>query len=137
MITKVWERALYIGSLKDAAQLAFANPMQIASVLSLCPEEIDWRSQTIHYMRLPIPDSQPISTRQFAEIMQSIGQGLERGNLLIHCAAGFSRSPIMAAAWMHRSGYAGIDEALGEIVELRDIDPSPVLLRAVREYLSR
>jgi protein-tyrosine phosphatase len=137
MITKVWKRALYIGSSKDAEQLASANPMQIATVLSLCPEQIERRIKTIHYMRVPIADSQPISAWQFEEIMVAIERGLQRGNLLIHCVAGFSRSPIMSAAWMDRCGYASIDKSLAEIAELRDIDPSPVLLKSIKEHLSR
>jgi atypical dual specificity phosphatase len=137
MMTRVWRRALYVGSLKDAEHLASANPLKIAAVLSLCPEEIERRIKTIHYMRVPIADSQPISMRQFDEIMAAIEQGLGQGNLLIHCVAGFSRSPIMAAAWMNRHGYASIDKSLAEIAELRDIDPSPVLLRSVKENLTR
>ena len=137
MMTRVWERALYIGSLKDVEHLASANPMKIAAVLSLCPEEIERRIKTIHYMRIPIADSQPISMRQFDEIMAAIEQGLERGHLLIHCVAGFSRSPIVAAAWMQRCAYASIDKSLAEIAELRDIDPSPVLLKSVKEHLTK
>jgi protein-tyrosine phosphatase len=137
MMTRVWERALYIGSSKDAEKLASANPMQIATVLSLCPEEIVQRIKTIYYMRVPIADSQPISMRQFDEIMAAIEQGLQRGHLLIHCVAGFSRTPILAAAWMQRRGYASIDKSFAEIAELRDIDPSPVLLKSVKENLNR
>jgi hypothetical protein len=33
-MTRIWER-LYLGSLKDAAQLAAANPFGITAVLSL------------------------------------------------------------------------------------------------------
>jgi protein-tyrosine phosphatase len=110
--------------------------MQIAAILSLCPEEIVRRIKTIHYMRVPVVDSQPISKQQFEEVMSAIEQGLQRGNLLIHCVAGFSRSPIVAAAWMNRYGYASIDESLAEIAKLRDIDPSPVLLKSVKENLN-
>ena len=69
--------------------------------------------------------------------MAAIEQGLQRGHLLIHCVAGFSRSPIVAAAWMQRCGYASIDKSLAEIAELRDIDPSPVLLKSIKEQLSK
>jgi hypothetical protein len=41
----------------------------------------------------------------------------------------------MVAAYMSRCGYAGIDKALDEIAELRDIAPSPVLLQSVKEHL--
>jgi protein-tyrosine phosphatase len=138
MMTRVWERELFIGSLTDAEQLASVNPKKIAAVLSLCPEEIGRKSETIHYLRIPIADAQPISTRQFDEIMAAIEQGLQRGHLLIHCVAGFSRSPIMAAAWMHRCGCLNFEAALQEIGRLRPtIDPSSILLKSVKENLNR
>ena len=138
MMTKVWQRELFVGSLKDAEQIASANPMGIAAVLSLCPEEIERKSQSIHYMRVSIADAQPISTQQFEEVMAAIEQKLRRGNLLMHCAAGFSRSPIMAAAWMHCCGYLNFEAALEEIARLRPtVDPSPILLRSVKEKLTR
>jgi len=48
-----------------------------------------------------------------------------------------SRSPILIAAWLHRCGYAGIDKALSEIAELRDLAPSHTLLRSIKELLSK
>jgi protein-tyrosine phosphatase len=69
--------------------------------------------------------------------MTAMANAVQRGNLLMHCLAGMSRSPIMIAAWLHRCGYASIDKALAEISELRDIDPSPVLLRSVKEHLTK
>jgi protein-tyrosine phosphatase len=138
MMTRVWERAVFVGSLKDADDLATANITRIAAVLSLCPEEIERKNQAIHYMRVPIPDAQPISTHQFREIMAAIEHGLQRGNLLIHCAAGYSRSPILAAAWMHRNGDLSFEAALQQIARVRStIDPSPILLKSVKEELSR
>jgi atypical dual specificity phosphatase len=138
MMTAVWQRALYVGSLKDAEQLGSTNPMKIASVLSLCSEEIERKNPTVHYTRVPITDAQPISAQEFDEIMSAIDQGLRRGNLVMHCAAGYSRSPIMAAAWMHRYGYLDFETALQEIARLRPtIDPSPVLIKSIKEELSR
>ncbi|MGD0510010.1 MAG: dual specificity protein phosphatase [Terriglobales bacterium] len=117
--------------------LPLQTPTAINAVLSLCPEEIMQRSHLIDYMHIPIPDSQPISTRQFEAVMAAIERGLQRGNLLIHCAAGFSRSPIVAAAWMHRCGHLNFEAALQEIAELREIDPSPILLKSIKENLRR
>ncbi len=138
MMTSVWKRALYIGSLKDAEQLFSANPMNVACVLSLCPDEIERKSPTIYYMRMPIADSKPVSKQQVEQIMAAIEEGLRRGNLLIHCAAGYSRSPILAAAWMHKCGYLDFEAALKQIGRLRPtIDPSPVLFKSIKEELSR
>ena len=134
-MTKIWDR-IYLGSFKDAEQLASANPCGITSVVSLCEEEVR-RAENISYVHQPIADSRPIPAQRFDAIMQAIEQGVRQGNLLVHCVGGMSRSPIMVAAWLHRCGYTGIDRALAEIGEMRDIQPSPVLLKSVREVLTR
>jgi protein-tyrosine phosphatase len=132
-MTKIWDR-IYLGSLKDAQQLAHTNPCGIATVLSLCQDAVR-QSRSISYVHLPIPDSRAMSATTFEEIMEVIEQAVRRGTLLVHCVGGMSRSPIVVAAWMQRSGYAGIHKALAEIAELRDIDPSPVLLASVKEHI--
>lgn len=134
-MTKIWDR-LYLGSFKDAQQLATANPCGITAVVSLC-EEVVRREDNISYVHIPIADSRPIPVEKFNVIMQAIEQGVRHGTLLVHCVGGCSRSPIMVAAWMHRCGYAAIDKALREIAQMRDIQPSPVLLKSVREALTR
>jgi atypical dual specificity phosphatase len=135
-VTKIWER-LYLGSLKDAEQLARSNPQRITTVVSLCREQAVHRSPKITYIHIPIPDSRPLSAQQFEDIMFAMAMGVRRGRLMVHCLAGMSRSPILIAAWLHRCGYAGIDKALSQVAELRDIAPSQTLLRSVRDLLSK
>jgi atypical dual specificity phosphatase len=135
-VTKIWER-LYLGSLKDAEQLARSNPQRITTVVSLCREQIVHRTPKITYIHIPISDSRPISAQKFEDIMFAVAVGVRRGNLLVHCLAGKSRSPIVIAAWLDRCGYAGIDKALSQIAELRDLAPSDTLLASVKEVLSR
>ena len=123
MITRVWER-LFLGSLKDAAQLAADNPLGITAVVSLCSHQVPHKARGVRYTCVPIPDSRPISVRQFNAVMAAIAEGVRNGKLLIHCVGGVSRSPIM--------------KALREIAGRRpSIDPSPVLLRSVAAHLRR
>ena len=137
MITRVWER-LCLGSLKDAERLAFDNSMGITAVISLCPEEVFPQAAGITYVRVPIADGRPISTDEFEQIIATIARHIRRGTVLLMCAAGMSRSPSMAAAWMHRCGYLNVEAALEEIARLRPtIDPSPVLLKSIKEALTR
>ncbi len=135
-MTKIWER-LYLGCLKDAEQLARSNPQCITTVVSLCRERVVHRAPKITYIHIPISDTRPISAQKFEDIMFAVAIGVRRGNLLVHCLAGKSRSPIVIAAWLHRCGYAGIDKALAQIAELRDLAPSDTLLVSVKELLSR
>lgn len=135
-MTRIWER-IYLGNVKDAELLARSNPQRIATVISLAREQAVSRVPTITYIHLPIPDSRPISAQKFEDIMFAIAIGVRRGNLLVHCLAGMSRSPILIAAWMQRCGYAGIDKALSEIAERRELAPSRTLLKSVKELLSK
>jgi protein-tyrosine phosphatase len=136
VITKVWEH-LYIGGLKDAERLTADNSANITTVVSFCPELLP-KAEGITYVSIPIADAQPIPPAQFDEIMQTLAEAIRRGAVLLVCAAGMSRSPIMAAAWMHRNGHLDLEAAMQHIDGLRPtIDPSPILLRSVREYLSR
>ena len=133
-MTRIWER-LYLGSLKDAEQLARSNPQRITTVVSLCRQQAVQRAPKIIYMNIPIQDARPISAQKFEDIMFAIGLGVRRGNLLLHCLQGMNRSPILMAAWLDRCGYAGIDKALSQIAKLRDLAPSRTLLTSVRDLL--
>ena len=133
-MTKIWER-LYIGNLKDAAQLALSNPKRIRTVISLCADQAPHRASKVIYIHIPIPDERAILRPKFEDVMFAIAIGVRRGSVLLHCRAGMNRSPIMMAAWMNRCGYAEIDKALAEIAELRDVAPQRALLTSVKELL--
>jgi atypical dual specificity phosphatase len=135
-VTNIWER-IYLGSLEDAEQLARSNPRRITSVISLCQEQINHHTAKITYIRIPIWDTRPISAQKLEDIMFAMAIGVRRGNVLVHCLAGKSRSPIMVAAWLDRCGYAGIDKALSQIAELRDVAPSRTLLESVKQVMNR
>jgi protein-tyrosine phosphatase len=135
-VTRIWER-LYLGSLKDAEQLARSNPRRIATVVSLCKDQALHRAAKLSYMHIQIEDARPISQQKFEDIMFAIALGVRRGNLLVHCLQGMNRSPIMIAAWMDRCGYAEVEKALSEIAELRDLAPSRALLTSVRRHLRK
>lgn len=135
-MTKIWER-LYLGSLKDAAQLARSNPRRIATVISLCREKTLERARNIIYFHIPIPDAAPISSQKFEDIMYAIAIGVRRGSVLVHCREGVNRSPIVIAAWMDRCGYAEIDKALSEIAGSREVAPSRALLTSIKGILRK
>jgi protein-tyrosine phosphatase len=133
-MTHIWER-LYLGNFKDAEELATSNPAGVTAVISLCEDPVRYAIK-VNYAHIPIADSRPILDHKFQEIMSAIQESIRCGRLLVHCMGGSSRSPIMVAAWLHRCGYSGIDRALAEIAELRDIQPSPILLKSVKEHLT-
>jgi protein-tyrosine phosphatase len=133
-MTRVWER-LFVGSLREADSLAASNPQDITTVISLCDEEVRSKRQSINYLRFQIDDARPIQAGQFESVIDAIAENVRWGTVLIHCVGGSSRSPIMAAAWMHAVGYKDIEAALVEIGKRRMIDPSPFLLKRVKQLL--
>ena len=134
-ITRVWER-LYVGGRNDAEHLFKSNPFGITTVLSLCEYQVLRRKSGVNYLRIPVFDDKRLGVGQLDAIIDAIGENIRWGTVLVHCASGVSRAPILAAAWMHIVGYKNIDGALEEIARLRPIvTPSGILLSSVREHL--
>jgi protein-tyrosine phosphatase len=134
-VTQVWER-LYLGARNDAERLYRSNPHGITSVMSICEDAVLRRNPSVNYLHIPIRDATPVGVGQFDAIMDAIAENIRWGTVLVHCGAGVSRTPILAAAWMYVVGYKNIDAALIEIRKLRPIvSPSPILLRSVKEHL--
>lgn len=74
--------------------------------------------------------------RQFFAVMDAITKNIRTGNVLVHCAVGFSRSPALIAAYLHGTGHKNFDAAIEEISRLRpSVDPSKILLSSVKEHL--
>jgi len=135
MITQILER-LFLGGLSDAERLSRGNPNQISTVITLCEQSVGHRAANVHYVHLPVEDDEPVPMRQFEKVMKAIAEGIRTGNVLVHCAVGFSRSPTLTAAYMNRVGYKHIDAAIEEIRHLRpSVEPSKTLLKSVKEIL--
>ena len=134
-MTQVWER-LWLGSRRDAEDLAVANPHRITTVISLCEGCVTAKRRDVRYVHIAIEDAEPVPARKFDAIMNAIAQNIRRGTVLFHCGEGVSRAPSFTAAWMHYIGYRDIDSALAEIKRLRPIsNPSKTLLASVKEHL--
>jgi len=93
---------LYLGGIKDAERLAADNSAGITTVISLCTEEVVPKRRDVKYVRFPIEDARPVTRPQFEAVMSAIGEHIRNGKVLLHCGAGMSRSPVLAAAWSHR-----------------------------------
>jgi len=133
-ITQVWER-LFIGSFKDAEGLTESNPHDIETVITLCEKPMLRCNPAINYVHVPIADATPIPHGRYEQVLDAIYEGI-CGNVLLHCGAGISRTPVIAALWMQRCGYKNIDSALEEIAgKCPGIDPSPILLLSIKEHL--
>ena len=135
MITRILER-LFLGSLQDAERLSRRNPNQISTVITLCEQSVEHRAADVRYVHLVIEDEEPIPVRQLNAVMDAITKSIRSGNVLVHCALGFSRSPALTAAYLHRAGYQNFAAAIARIKMLRpSVDPSTILMSSVEEIL--
>lgn len=126
---------LFLGSLRAAELLTKSNLLEMRSVVSVCTEEVQSRSPKITYVHLPVLDAEFLPFDVVDEVMRAIARSIRAGPVLIHCAAGLSRSPVMAALYFDLVGYRSFGVALEELARLGPIDPSPVIVRSAREYL--
>ena len=134
-MTHVWGR-LFLGSFRDAEELAVANPHRITTVISLCEACVAAKRRDVRYVHIPIEDAEPVPAPKFDAIINAVAQNIRHGTVLIHCAEGSSRAPSLTAAYMHSVGYKQIDAALAETKRLRPItNPSKTLFESVKEHL--
>jgi protein-tyrosine phosphatase len=129
-------KGLYLGDLKAAESLASRNPRNIRAVVTLCSETVERRAQDITYRYLPIRDSRPIPQSQLQQVLNAIAESIKTGSVLIHCAAGVSRTPTMAAAYLHYVGWREFPKALAYLAQIRpQIGPSLPLVESVIRQL--
>jgi protein-tyrosine phosphatase len=134
-MTRIWER-LFVGDRRDAELLSKFNPFRITTVITLCEDEVLNRNSAINYIHIPVADPEPVAVGVFDSILDAIAENVRWGTVLIHCGSGWSRSPVMAAAWMHAVGYKNLDAALEEISASRPVvASSQTLLASVRAHL--
>lgn len=134
-MTQVWER-LYIGGLADADALADDNPSCITTVISLSEIPVERKRRGVNYIHIPIEDDEPVPVGQFDRILDTIGEDVRWGILLVHCGQGVSRAPSLAAAYMDACGCKSITAAVNDIRRVRPfIHPSKTLLDSLKENL--
>lgn len=136
LLTKVSER-LYLGSSDDAESLAAANPHQIKTVLTLSESPVRHQTAAVHYLHFPVRDARPIPIAWLNGILTAIEENFHQGPILVHCAAGLSRSPIVVAAFLDRVGFLDFPRALEFIENIRPaIAPSPILVKSIAAELT-
>ena len=133
-MTQVWDR-LFIGGIGDAMEIAELNPFGITTVIALCREPIRIRRGGVNYLNFPVGEVQTISDGQLDAILDALWENIRWGRVLVANGDGSSSAPIIAAGWIHAVGCKDIDAALVKIGKLRNIEPSPILLRSAKRAL--
>jgi Dual specificity phosphatase, catalytic domain len=131
------DHRLWVGGYIQAAMLAAENPKGITAVLNVSTEPPYEQNPQVIYRHIPFHDGQEIPRRQFAECLGWLKFMYEAGHvILIHCAAGISRSPTITASFMDYIGIADFDTAMDRIRMARPIaSPAPAVLVSAKQML--
>jgi atypical dual specificity phosphatase len=134
-VTKVFER-LYLGDANDAEWLSASNPLGITAVVNVNEAPNRSRRDGIKYVHFPLDETRRVQPRTLEQVMTAIGQLIRGGKVLVHCAAGSSRSPVVVALYMDVVGYRNFDDALSELKGLRSVvSPSKLAVESAQAYL--
>jgi Dual specificity phosphatase, catalytic domain len=88
-------------------------------------------------MHVPFKDGSEIPPKAFVRCLGWLKHMYEDGHtILIHCAAGISRSVTITASFMHYEGIAEFNDALDRIRSARpNASPAPDVLRSAKQML--
>lgn len=128
---------LFVGGRASAAGLANNNPAKITAVLNVNQDASYDQNPDIIYQHIPFDDGSDIPPKQFVKCLGWLDFMYENGHtILIHCAAGISRSVTICASFMHYEGVADFESALNQIRMARPVaSPAPAVLRSAKMML--
>ncbi len=128
---------IWLSGYKVASELWNSNPMGITHVLNVSTNPPYLKSEAITYMDCPFHDGDPIPAEKFAACMAFLKIADEQeGTILVHCAAGISRSAVIVAAFLHYSNRMEFNDAVSYIMSRRPIvNPSVNTLNSARKLL--
>ncbi len=130
---------LYLGDRHDAYDKPLLLDLGITHVLNCAREVPCWYRGTFRYLHLRMTDPDPEFQGHIRRLCRFIHRGRKRGAVLVHCAAGLSRSPAAILAYLCWRGRT-LDDAL-RLLSRRVgegdgsfIEPDPRLLEMIEDY---
>jgi hypothetical protein len=123
------ELKIFLGSRHAAASPEALAEAGVERVLMLCPF---LPPPPLPYLRLAVADSLEQDLSPFWETAIDY---LRRGNVLIHCNAGISRTGAIAALWVMRKRGLAYDEAIVEARKARSqLYPNSAFVEQLRRF---
>ena len=128
---------LYLSGYAFAASLWEKNPLGITHVLNVSTNEPYLETAGVTYCHVPFDDGAPIPPNKFAAALAFMRFAWEnQGKILVHCAAGISRSATMVASFLHYSHQMDFNDAVTYIMSKRPVvNPAISVLNSARKQL--
>ena len=126
---------IFVGTEADASDESLLEAHGIDAVVSLTHSEPE--TGDITRLDAPMVDGPQNSYQSFADAVQSVLTSRDDGQrVLIHCAAGASRSPSVAATAITCQTANTLDESFNQVLERRpETDPHDALIRQAAKVI--
>ena len=131
---------LFVGTTTDAGDGSLLHDHGVTLVVSLVHGEPDGGyPDGTAVVDVPMVDGPRNDRTAFDRAVTAVSSRLDDHTVLVHCSAGASRSPAVAATALALSEGIGLDEAFRRVRARRDaVDPHDALVRrAVSVYVDR
>ena len=122
---------LFVGTVEDATATSCLEAHGVRTIVSLTHETSSLAGEDFIVRSIPLIDGPQNSREQFTNAVEETMTALKaNGSVLVHCSAGASRSPTVAATALALSRDMELQDALQQIADNRDaVDPHEALLR--------
>ena len=122
---------LFVGTVEDATDTSSLESHGVRTIVSLTHETSSLAGEDFTVRSIPLIDGPQNSREQFTNAVEETMTALKaNGSVLVHCSAGASRSPTVAATALALSRDMELQDALQQIADNRDaVDPHEALLR--------
>lgn len=129
---------LFVGAVGDAGDKALMCEYGVEAIISLTHDSPDDGFHSdLEVVRLPMKDGPQNDQQVFEQAVIHVLSRLRAGdNVLVHCSAGASRSPAVAATALALYKEVGLETALEQVANRRNAaDPHEAVIRqAARIY---
>lgn len=117
------DKHLFIGNVDDAES---AKPDKIDAILNVAEEQDYKAHEGIEYHKVGLTDDANNSCASIQKAVDTLAGLVSKGKtVLLHCAAGRSRAPSVAAMYYHQKHGHTMNSAIQAIKDKRDIvDPN-------------
>jgi protein-tyrosine phosphatase len=128
---------IFVGNTSDAQDLGRLTKNGITHVLNCTPDLPFLLENKYKCMRIDVLDLPSQNIRKhFDQAIEFIDSALRsKGNILVHCSAGISRSPTLVLAYMMKKNHWTLEEAFDKMRKLRQIvDPNVSFIVQLKEW---
>ncbi|RLM72500.1 dual specificity protein phosphatase [Halorubrum sp. Atlit-26R] len=128
---------ILVGTVSDAEDESLLRGRGIDTVVSLTHDDPD--TGPVARVDVPMLDGPQNEYQSFVDAVETVVARREAGQrVLVHCSAGASRSPAVAAAAMTRLTDRDLGEAFEQVSARRSaVDPHDALIRRAATFATR